>query len=159
MPGAVPTGGVGECQSCGESVAQSELALSERGDWLCRRCHAEYRSLVLTDEAHRAEVHRRCRCGAVLAPIGEDPPAYSGGELNLEFFFQPHSFVCSRCARTFSERHPVITLLFAGVGVLMGLAGLSVSGEKRVFTLAFAAAPLAYAAYDVMKRLRHPRIR
>jgi hypothetical protein len=151
------------CESCTTEVHPTQLQLSLDGQWLCRTCHGHYMALQATRQARRAAVFRRCRCGSVLAPMGDSEikPVQENG-VNLEFVFQPSVYRCP-CGVQLRTDHAAILCLFALAGVLFTGAAYAVaaSGKRADDAIGLAVVGVGFLGYVVHKVIvlaRYPRV-
>ncbi len=153
------------CDGCGANASGDRLSLTVEGQHLCRMCFGSYQAAKADKRARAADVYRRCRCGAVLSPIGETTiePYYEsadGTNGNLEYVFQPRKYHCSTCAAAFTVRHGVITaipVVFIAITALMARA--ATSSDQRVAAVGIVVVLAVIVVWEVAKRLRYPRVR
>ena len=111
------------CEACHRETSQAELNLSPAGQWLCRSCFGSYQAAVATRHSRANNAVRRCTCGAIVTPHGEDVhPLTEDEKLNLGFFFRRDVYVCSACAKTFALPHPVLNVVLVLVGAYVAYA-------------------------------------
>ncbi len=104
------------CEACRVKTSQAELNLSPAGQWLCRSCFGSYQAAAATRHSRANNAVRRCTCGTIVTPLGEEvDPTTDDGNLDLGFFFRRDVYVCSGCAKTFAVPHPVINVLIVVV--------------------------------------------
>jgi len=144
------------CEGCQTATSEAELTLSPAGQWLCRRCQATYESRVATRRVRSAEVARRCSCGNVVAPMGDEDEVDEEGNY---FMFQSGIYSCGRCGTEYRVYHPVVmaVLVFA---LAAFIAGARRAEDPNQAILAIVAVVLvgAYVGYQIFKWFRYPRV-
>jgi hypothetical protein len=152
------------CDQCGARVRDDLLSLDHDGRYLCRPCLGSYLVAAADRQARKAEIFRRCSCGAVLSPVGDMSidPSYHGDDgvlTSIEHVLKPRRYSCPKCRKSFTVRHGVViaqVLPYLLIGWF--LFGSDDNGIRLIGAIVEVVAMTMFA-WLIAPRVRFPRVR